>query len=171
MSLVDPLQYISRSSLYIDFIFSLKSQIGDTEGLGGKLSEDDKDTILSAIKEKTEWLDEHPQADAEDYEEQLSELQATVAVSVILLFDIFFVANQSLSLSLPTCMVVPVVHLTMTSRCLSATTSFKAGMETNKSKIAWHWRLPVIVDDASSQIQSEKLYLHFSFQFLMVFLV
>ncbi|OWZ27008.1 glucose-regulated protein [Cryptococcus neoformans C23] len=62
-----------------NFIFSLKSQIGDTEGLGGKLSEDDKDTILSAIKEKTEWLDEHPQADAEDYEEQLSELQATVA--------------------------------------------------------------------------------------------
>ncbi|XAO27599.1 chaperone DnaK [Cryptococcus bacillisporus CA1280] len=62
-----------------NFIFSLKSQINDAEGLGGKLSEDDKDTILSAIKEKTEWLDEHPQADAEDYEEQLSELQATVA--------------------------------------------------------------------------------------------
>ncbi|ODN93398.1 chaperone DnaK [Cryptococcus wingfieldii CBS 7118] len=62
-----------------NFIFSLKSQVGDAEGLGGKLSEDDKDTILSAIKEKTEWLEEHPQAEAEDYEEQLSELQATVA--------------------------------------------------------------------------------------------
>lgn len=93
MSLVDFLQYSNCSSLYIDFIFSLKSQINDAEGLGGKLSEDDKDTILSAIKEKTGWLDEHPQADAEDYEEQLSELQATVAVSVIL-FDIFFVANE-----------------------------------------------------------------------------
>lgn len=88
MRLVDLLQYSNCSSLYIDFIFSLKSQINDAEGLGGKLSEDDKDTILSAIKEKTEWLDEHPQADAEDYEEQLSELQATVAVSVICL--IFF---------------------------------------------------------------------------------
>ncbi|ODO00221.1 chaperone DnaK [Cryptococcus amylolentus CBS 6273] len=62
-----------------NFIFSLKSQVGDAEGLGGKLSEDDKDTVLSAIKEKTEWLEEHPQAEAEDYEEQLSELQATVA--------------------------------------------------------------------------------------------
>lgn len=53
---------------------------------------------------------------------------------------------KKLSPSLPTCMVVPVVHLTMTSRCLLATTSFKAEMEANKSKTAWHWRLPVIVD-------------------------
>jgi heat shock protein 5 len=44
------------------------------------LSEDDKETILSAVKETTEWLDENPNAEAEDYEDKLSELQATVAV-------------------------------------------------------------------------------------------
>lgn len=61
-----------------NFVFSLKNQVNDAEGMGGKLSSDDKETILEAIKEKTEWLEEHPEADAEDYEDQLSELQATV---------------------------------------------------------------------------------------------
>jgi heat shock protein 5 len=36
---------------------------------------------LAAIKEKTEWLEENPSAEAEDYEEQLAEIQATVGVS------------------------------------------------------------------------------------------
>ncbi|WVW84903.1 chaperone DnaK [Kwoniella bestiolae CBS 10118] len=62
-----------------NFVYSMKSQVADKEGLGGKLSEDDKETILSAIKEKTEWLEENPTAEAEDYEDQLSELQAAVA--------------------------------------------------------------------------------------------
>lgn len=66
----------------LDFVFSLKAQVGDKEGLGGKLSEDDKETILSAVKETTEWLDENPNAEAEDYEDKLGELQATVAVSL-----------------------------------------------------------------------------------------
>ena len=51
--------------------------------MGGKLSEEDKETILAAIKEKTEWLDEHPTAEAEDYEDQLAEIQATVGVSAL----------------------------------------------------------------------------------------
>ncbi|RXK40323.1 chaperone DnaK [Tremella mesenterica] len=61
-----------------NFVFSLKAQVNDAEGLGGKISSDDKETILAAIKEKTEWLEDHPSADAEDYEDQLAELQATV---------------------------------------------------------------------------------------------
>jgi heat shock protein 5 len=64
-----------------DFVFSLKGQVNDPEGMGGKISEDDKATILAAVKEKTEWLEDHPEAEAEDYEEQLSEIQAIVGVS------------------------------------------------------------------------------------------
>ncbi|WVQ85025.1 chaperone DnaK [Cryptococcus sp. DSM 104549] len=62
-----------------NLIFSLKSQVTDSEGLGGKLDEDDKEAILEALKEKSDWLEENPQAEAEDYEEQLAELQSTVA--------------------------------------------------------------------------------------------
>ena len=54
--------------------------MNDADGLGGKLSEEDKETILSAVKEKSEWLEEHPNAEAEDYEEQLSDFQAIVTV-------------------------------------------------------------------------------------------
>ena len=67
--------------LISDFVFSLKNQVGDAEGLGGKLSKDDKESILDALKEKTSWLEENPEAEAEDYEDQLSELQSTVGVS------------------------------------------------------------------------------------------
>lgn len=64
-----------------NFAFSLKSQVNDAEGMGGKISEDDKQIILDAVKEKIDWLDDHPNADAEDYEDQLNELQSTVNVS------------------------------------------------------------------------------------------
>jgi len=46
--------------------------------MGGKISDEDKKTILAAVKEKTDWLEDHPNAEAEDYEDQLSEIQATV---------------------------------------------------------------------------------------------
>lgn len=54
------------------FVYGLKNQLGDQEGLGRKISDDDK-TILSTIKETTEWIDEHGQnASVEDLEEKLS---------------------------------------------------------------------------------------------------
>lgn len=54
------------------FIFSLKSQLGDQEGLGGKLSEEDKKTILATIKETSDWIDEKgTSAMVEELEEKL----------------------------------------------------------------------------------------------------
>ena len=69
-------------ALSVDFVFSLKSQVNDPEGMGGKITDDDKETLLAAVKEKTEWLEENPQAEAEDYEDQLSELQRIAGVSI-----------------------------------------------------------------------------------------
>jgi len=58
-------------------IFSMESTIKDSEGAGGKLSSDDKQTILDAIAEKKEWMESNGQeASAEDFEDQLSEFQA-----------------------------------------------------------------------------------------------
>ena len=70
---------------FLDFVFSLKSQVNDPEGMGGKITDEDKATLLAAVKEKTEWLEENPQAEAEDYEDQLSELQAIAGVSMLFL--------------------------------------------------------------------------------------
>ncbi|GJJ12012.1 hypothetical protein Clacol_006250 [Clathrus columnatus] len=61
------------------FTFTLKSQLGDEEGLGGKLSSEDKKEILAAIKETNDWLESNGQsASAEELEEKLSELQSIV---------------------------------------------------------------------------------------------
>jgi len=58
------------------YVYSLKTQLGDSDGLGGKLDTDDKKTLLDAIKETTDWIDSEGQsATAEDLEEKLQEIQ------------------------------------------------------------------------------------------------
>lgn len=55
------------------FVYGLKNQVTDSEGLGGKLDSDDKQTILDAIKEATEWIEENGStASVEDLEEKLA---------------------------------------------------------------------------------------------------
>ena len=61
------------------FVYSLKNQVTDDNGLGGKLDEEDKKTILDTIKETTEWIEEYGQgAGAEELEEKLQEVQKVV---------------------------------------------------------------------------------------------
>jgi len=61
------------------FVFGLKNQIGDQEGLGGKISDDDKKTLQAAIKETSDWVDENgSEASADTLEEKLAEIQAIV---------------------------------------------------------------------------------------------
>ncbi len=58
-----------------NYAFSLKNQVNDEEGLGGKIDEDDKETILEAVKETSDWLEEHASsATQEDLEEQKEKL-------------------------------------------------------------------------------------------------
>ncbi|KAI1436176.1 heat shock protein 70 family [Xylaria sp. CBS 124048] len=58
-----------------NYAFSLKNQVNDEDGLGGKIDEEDKEAILDAVKETTEWLEENAAtATAEDYEEQKEKL-------------------------------------------------------------------------------------------------
>lgn len=55
------------------FVYGLKSQLADQEGLGGKIDDADKKTILATVKETTEWIDENGQtASTEDLEEKLT---------------------------------------------------------------------------------------------------
>ncbi|KAK2744278.1 ATPase with role in protein import into the ER [Myotisia sp. PD_48] len=64
----------ARNSLE-NYAFSLKNQVADEQGLGGKIDEDDKETIVEAVKEVTEWLEENAAtASTEDFEEQREKL-------------------------------------------------------------------------------------------------
>jgi len=58
-----------------NYAYSLKNQVADEEGLGGKIDEDDKETLLEAVKETQDWLEENAAtANAEDFDEQKEKL-------------------------------------------------------------------------------------------------
>ncbi|KAI0903999.1 heat shock protein 70 family [Ustulina deusta] len=60
-----------------NYAFNLKNQVNDEDGLGGKIDEDDKETILEAVKETSDWLDENAAtATTEDFEEQKEKLSS-----------------------------------------------------------------------------------------------
>jgi len=57
----------------------LKTQIGDKEKLGGKLSSDDKATIEKEIEEKIKWLDENQaSADVDELKAQKKSIEDVV---------------------------------------------------------------------------------------------
>jgi len=60
------------------YVYSLKNQLSDKEKLGGKLSEDEKSTISSAIEEKIKWLESNANAEVDDFKQQKKELEEIV---------------------------------------------------------------------------------------------
>lgn len=63
-----------------NLVYSLKGQLADQDGLGGKLDSGDKKLIEDELRKATEWIDEHgAAAAAEDFDEQREALQAAVA--------------------------------------------------------------------------------------------
>ncbi|XP_035245575.1 endoplasmic reticulum chaperone BiP-like [Anguilla anguilla] len=60
------------------YAYSLKNQAGDQEKLGGKLSEEDKETLEKVVNEKIEWLESHQDAELEDFQAQKKELEEVV---------------------------------------------------------------------------------------------
>jgi heat shock protein 5 len=64
----------SRNKLE-NYAYSLKNQVNDQEGLGGKIEDDDKESLVEAIKEIQDWLEENgSEAVAEDFDEQFQKL-------------------------------------------------------------------------------------------------
>ncbi|PWW72457.1 heat shock protein 70 [Tuber magnatum] len=60
-----------------NYAFTIKNQANDEDGLGGKITEDEKDTLLNAVKETTDWLEENGStATTEDFDEQKEKLSS-----------------------------------------------------------------------------------------------
>lgn len=57
------------------YSYGLKNQVSDKDKLGAKLSDSDKEKLEEAIDEKIKWLEEHPQAETEEYKTQKKELE------------------------------------------------------------------------------------------------
>ncbi|CAA7259205.1 unnamed protein product [Cyclocybe aegerita] len=61
------------------FVYGLKNQLAEKDGIGAKLSAADKTKLQETIKEGSEWIDEHAsEASLEDLEEKLADLQTSV---------------------------------------------------------------------------------------------
>jgi len=53
--------------------YNLKNQLEDEEKLGGRLSDEDKETLFEAANDVIDWLDDNPDADRDDYKEKQAE--------------------------------------------------------------------------------------------------
>ena len=67
--------------------YSLKRQVEDSEQLGGKLSEEDKEKILSVVKEKLEWLAENEEASADEFNSAKKDIEEIVQPIVASLYQ------------------------------------------------------------------------------------
>ncbi|KAJ2147343.1 ATPase with role in protein import into the ER [Coemansia sp. RSA 564] len=70
---------IDSKNTFEQYLYTIKNQVTDKEQLGGKISKDDKSSIMDAIKEAEKWLEDNA-ADAtkEDIDEQREELESIV---------------------------------------------------------------------------------------------
>merc|ERR1712205_382 len=60
------------------YTYSIRNTLSDSEkGVADKISDDDKETIEKALEEANEWLDDNQDAEKEDFEEKLKEVQDT----------------------------------------------------------------------------------------------
>jgi len=58
--------------------YNLKNQLDDEEKLGGRLSDEDKETLFEAANDVIDWLDDNADADRDDYKEKQQEFDDIV---------------------------------------------------------------------------------------------
>ncbi|XP_043721475.1 luminal-binding protein 5-like [Telopea speciosissima] len=58
------------------YIYNMKSTINDKDKLADKIESDDKEKIDTALKDALEWLDDNQNAEKDDFEEKLKEVEA-----------------------------------------------------------------------------------------------
>ena len=68
---------IDAKNSFENYIYAMKNQIEDKEKLAEKLSEEDKSTIKDAITDAQDWLNANVDAEKDDFEDKLKELQTT----------------------------------------------------------------------------------------------
>ena len=54
----------------------MSSSVNDSEKLRDKMSDDDRSTIVDALTDTKDWLNANDEAEADEFEEKLKELQS-----------------------------------------------------------------------------------------------
>ena len=67
---------IDAKNSFENYIYSMKNTVEDKEkGLGNKLTDDEKETISNALKEAQDWLNANQEAEKDEYDSHLKDLQ------------------------------------------------------------------------------------------------
>ena len=67
---------IDAKNSFENYIYSMKNTVEDKEkGIGAKLTEDEKETISNALKEAQDWLNANQEAEKDEYDTHLKDLQ------------------------------------------------------------------------------------------------
>ena len=65
----------ARNSLET-YVYNMRNQINDKDKLADKLESDEKEKVEAATKEALEWMDDNQNAEKEEYDEKLKEVEA-----------------------------------------------------------------------------------------------
>ena len=58
------------------YLYNVKNSISDT--LEGKISDEDKESLITTIDEALTWMEDHPAAEKDEYDEKQKEVEAVV---------------------------------------------------------------------------------------------
>jgi len=68
---------IDARNSFENYIYQMKSSIEDKDKLADKLEEEDKSTIKDAVTDAQDWLNANQDAEKDDFEDKLKEMQST----------------------------------------------------------------------------------------------
>lgn len=68
---------IDAKNQFENYIYQMKNSVDDKDKLAEKLSEEDKSTIKDALTDASDWLNANSDAEKDDFEDKLKELQRT----------------------------------------------------------------------------------------------
>jgi len=68
---------IDAKNQFENYIYQMKNSIEDKDKLAEKLSDEDKSTIKDALTDAQDWLNANSDAEKDDFEEKLKEVQGT----------------------------------------------------------------------------------------------
>merc|ERR1711998_719353 len=60
------------------YIYNVKNTLNDESKIEGKLTDEDKETLEDTVKPTSEWIDENPSAEAEEYNDKQKEVEKVV---------------------------------------------------------------------------------------------
>merc|ERR1712178_211546 len=68
---------IDAKNQFENYIYQMKNSIEDKDKLADKIGDEEKSTIKDALTDAQDWLNANSDAEKDDFEEKLKELQGT----------------------------------------------------------------------------------------------